>query len=180
MIPKRPATGSSPTTWRPGSGYPAAQPRTASRRLHRNQCARLPAMRRHRNGAARSGRRPPSDEIRPVTRARRGVRQGVSDGPTPTRVGRCAAGTSRVACSSTIKRPGLLSHTERQTIRSASAVPRPLLDITERAEGLVPLTIHLLVIARNRHHPQDGDAFFRPILEVRHRAEPCCFNPEIP
>ena len=55
-----------------------------------------------------------------------------------------------------------------------------LLDITERAEGLVPLTIHLLVIARNRHHPQDGDAFFRPILEVRHRAEPCCFNPEIP
>jgi hypothetical protein len=34
---------------------------------HRDQCARLPAMRRHRHGAARSGTGQSSDEIGPVT-----------------------------------------------------------------------------------------------------------------
>ena len=55
---------------RPGGervGTPQRHRGLARRRLHRDQCARLPAMRRHRHGAPRSGTRQSSDEIRPVT-----------------------------------------------------------------------------------------------------------------
>jgi hypothetical protein len=48
-------------------GAPQRNRGLARRRLYRDQCARLPAMRGRRHGAARSGTRQSSDEIRPVT-----------------------------------------------------------------------------------------------------------------
>jgi hypothetical protein len=55
---------------RPGGDHVGTARRNrglARRRLHRDQCARLPAMRGHRHDAARSGTRQSFDEIRPVT-----------------------------------------------------------------------------------------------------------------
>jgi hypothetical protein len=54
---------------RPGGGHVGTPQRNrglARRRLHRDQFARLPAMRRRRHGAARSLTRQSSHEIRPV------------------------------------------------------------------------------------------------------------------
>ena len=69
---------------RPGGdhvGTPQRNRGLARRRLHRDQCARLPAMRRHRHGAARSGTRQSSDKIGPVTPRGPGcsVRRSLSD-----------------------------------------------------------------------------------------------------
>ncbi len=69
---------------RPGGdhvGTPQRHRGLARRPLDRDQCARLPAMRRHRHGAPRSGTRQSSNEIRPVTPRGPGcsVRRSLSD-----------------------------------------------------------------------------------------------------
>jgi hypothetical protein len=114
-------------------GTPQRNRVLARRRLHRDQRARLPAMRRHRHDAARSGRRQPSDTIRPVAPHEPGC---------PAR--QSASGQTGVA-----------EHREHLRRRHVRSIPTLGLGYQPKARGCGRACLRAVVLSsRKTHYPR--------------------------
>jgi hypothetical protein len=114
-------------------GTPQRNRVLARRRLHRDQRARLPAMRRHRHDAARSGRRQPSDTIRPVAPHEPGC----------------------LARQSASGQTGVAQHREHLRRRHVGSIPALGLGYQPKARGCGRACLRVVVLSsRKPHYPR--------------------------
>ena len=143
-------------------GTPQRNRVLARRRLHRDQRARLPAMRRHRHDAARSGRRQPSDTIRPVAPHEPGC---------PAR--QSASGQTGVA-----------EHREHLRRRHVGSIPALGLGYQPKARGCGRACLRAVVLSSRKPHYPRQELITLVCLQTRRRrnhflvrACRCCSGP---